>query len=244
MDALSRVAIDSAVVGGHRDACAGEEVSDLVRGAAAAAVHERASPARLDEVEERIAFVGGSTAAQHRHRQVVADESRDPLDGGMQAEARRDVVANARRGGGGECTDGRPAARRDGVAEAPVVGPEVVPPARDAVRLVDDEAVHRQPAELVEEARRSEALRGEVEEAKLTCCGSPQRLRACCGTHLAVHAGRRHAEVVEAGDLVDHQRDERRHHDGEPAARDPRHPVRDALAGTGRRDEQDVRARF
>ena len=63
-------------------------------------------------------------------------------------------------------TGGR-AAGGDGIAETPVVGTEVVAPARDAVRLVDDETIDRQPAEAVEEARRAEAFRCEVEEAQL-----------------------------------------------------------------------------
>ena len=81
------------------------------------------------------------------------------------------------RGGRGECADRRPAACGDGVAEAPVVGPEVVAPARDAVRLVDDEAVYREPAELVEEPRRAEALRREVEETQLAARPLPAATR-------------------------------------------------------------------
>ena len=55
---------------------------------------------------------------------------------------------------------------------------------------------------------------------------------------------RRNAERVEPGDLVDHQRDERRDHDGEAAVGDPRDPVGDALARARRRHEEHVGARL
>ena len=108
---------------------------------------------------------------------------------------------------------GRPAAGGDRLAEASVVGAEVVPPARDAVRLVDDEAIDRQPAEAVEKAGRADPLRREVEEAQLAGAGRAHGLGAGRGAHLAVQARGRDAELVEARDLVDHQRDQRRDHD-------------------------------
>src|ERR1019366_6588561 len=101
-----------------------------------------------------------------RHGQVLAHEPGDPLDGRAQPETCRDVLADTRCCGRGEGADGGGSACCDGVAESPVVGPEVVPPARDAVRLVDDETIDGEPAEVVEEARRAEAFRGKVEEPK------------------------------------------------------------------------------
>ena len=109
--------------------------------------------------QQGVALVRRAAAADDRHGQVVADEPGDPLDGCSQAEACRDVLADPRGRRRREGADRRAAARRDGVAEAPVIGAEVVAPARDAVRLVDDEAIDRQPAEVVEEAGGAETLR-------------------------------------------------------------------------------------
>ena len=59
-----------------------------------------------------------------------------------------------------------------------------------------------------------------------------------------MEAGRGDAQVGQPRHLVDHQRDQRRDHDREPALDDARHPVGDALARPGRGDEQDVGARL
>jgi hypothetical protein len=59
--------------------------------------------------------------------------------GVLHPEPLHDVFAHARAGGGGEREDRRPAELLDDLAEAGVVGPEVVPPLAHAVRLVDDE---------------------------------------------------------------------------------------------------------
>ena len=67
----------------------------------------------------------------------------------LQGQLLVDVLHDRRRGGGGERHPRHPRPRQGPqLAELEVVGPEVVPPLRDAVRLVDDEV--RQLAELDE----------------------------------------------------------------------------------------------
>ena len=151
----------------------------------------------------------------HRHREVVAYESGDPLD--WHRRPRLDAMSSRTRGRRGrrECADRRTAARGDRLAESAVVGPEVVTPARDAVRLVDHEAIDGQPAEAVEEPRCAETFGRQIQEAELARRGGSQRVGAGRGAHLAVQARGRHPERVETCDLVDHQRDERRDDDGE-----------------------------
>jgi hypothetical protein len=56
------------------------------------------------------------------------------------------------------------------------------------VRLVDHEAIDRQPAEAVEEARGTKSLRGEIQKAQFAVCRGPLRLRAGRGADLAVQA--------------------------------------------------------
>src|SRR6202035_3788881 len=189
------------------------------------AVHERAATARAHEVEQGVTLFRRAATADDRHGQVLAHEPGDPLDGRSQAETRRDVLADPRGRGRGEGADRRSTARRDRVAEPPVVRAEVVAPARDAVRLVDDEAIDRQLPEVVEEAWGAETLGREVQEAKLAIRGSSQRCGAGRRADLTVHACGRDTERVEARRLVDHQRDQRRHHDREATTGDPRDPV-------------------
>src|SRR5207249_4308861 len=155
-----------------------------------------------------------------RHGEVVAHEAGDTLDRVAQTEARGDVVTDARRCGGGERTDGRAAARLDGLTDAPVVGPEIVPPARDAVRLVDDETTDVEPSQRVDEAGRADALGREVEEAQLsrTCASGDRGARR--GGDLAVQALRGDPQLVQASHLVDHQGDQRRQDEREPTGGD------------------------
>ena len=139
-----------------------------------------------------------------------------------QPELRDDVGLHARHGGGGE-RDQRHALEAGGaphVADAAERGAEVVPPRRDAVRLV-----HRHEAEAAaglgrvqrrerrEEAAGLELLRGHIQQQQLAAQRARLRRRVrlaraeVCG-HLPP-GERPRAEGVEAAALVLHQRDER-----------------------------------
>jgi hypothetical protein len=56
------------------------------------------------------------------------------------------------------------------------------------VRLVDHDAIDRQPAEAVEEARGTKPFGGEIQKAQFAVCRGRQRLRARRGADLAVQA--------------------------------------------------------
>ena len=71
-----------------------------------------------------------------------------------------------------------------------------------------------------------------------------QSVGAHRGAHLAVQTRGRDTELVEARDLIHHQRDERRHDDGEATVDDAGDPVADALPRAGRRYEENVSACF
>ena len=101
-----------------------------------------------------------------------------------------------------------------GVGEPEVVGPEVVPPLRDAVRLVDHEQADVGAAQALEEARRGEALGRDVEQPHVP--GRRLLDHAPVGRGVALRvdepdAARRHA--LERLDLVLHQRHQRRDHE-------------------------------
>ncbi len=107
------------------------------------------------------------------------------------------------------------------VADAPVVGTEVVAPVGDAVRLVDHEqaaALDQAGQHLVAEPRVGEALGGDQQQVDLA------------GAHAAGHlaplgrVGRAdllgdHAGAGGCGDLVAHQGQQRRHQQGRARAR-------------------------
>ena len=63
-----------------------------------------------------------------------------------------------------------------GVGEPEVVGPEVVAPLRDAVRLVDDEQADFTSRDRLEERRRREPLGRDVEQPQLASRRAVERL--------------------------------------------------------------------
>ena len=129
-----------------------------------------------------------------------------------------------------------PSARGD-VAEAEVVGPEVVAPLADAVRLVDDEQPDVRLAQPLDEPRGAEALRRHVEHLRAAVERAPQRLVVVGAVALGVD---QLGAAVEAADLVDHQRDQRRDDHRQPVVAQRRQLVADRLARAGRHHQQHV----
>ena len=102
-------------------------------------------------------------------------------------------------------------------AQILVLGPEGRPPLRDAMRLVDGEQAYMQAIERRQHALGHQPFRGHVEKACLSRRG-PAPGRDIVGAALRrVDAVRRDPGEPEGGDLVLHQRDQRRHHHRETA---------------------------
>src|SRR5204862_4393318 len=143
---------------------------------------------------------------------------------------------------GGRGHDGaRAQATRDGL-EPEVVRAEVMAPLRYAVGLVDDEEADVDAAEAVEEPGRAEALRSDVEEAKLAGDGPLDRGPVVLAGLLSVDernavAGATRAKAV---NLVLHQGDERRDDDGQVLAHERRKLVAERLARAGGHDDERV----
>ena len=119
-----------------------------------------------------------------------------------------------------------------------VVGPEVVAPFRDAVRLVDREERDASARELREEALVVEALRRHVEELQRAVAESLADLTLLVGIEARVEPGRLDAASLQEVDLVLHQRDQRRDDDRHAVEHQRRQLVAEALAAAGRKDGQ------
>ncbi len=153
-----------------------------------------------------------------------------------------DLVAGAGIGAGGDRDDRRVAERVGGGAQLHVFRAEVVAPLRDAMGLVDRQAVDAGGAQPVERPALQQALGRDVEQPH-----GPRRQRRL---HRGV-LGRRVAGVQRAGGdaarlelahLVAHQGDQRRDDDGEPAADHGRQLVAERLARARRHDGEHVGA--
>ena len=114
----------------------------------------------------------------HAIAQVGAVEAGDEDPRVAQPQA-LDDLAPRRRVGGRREGDPRHAGKALGEhGEPQVLGPEVVPPLGDAVRLVDREKRQRHPAEEVEEALGQQPLGRHVEQVELAGQRSGARPRA------------------------------------------------------------------
>ena len=190
------------------------------------------------------ALVGRAAARHHGEGQVGAIEARGDAHRVAQPQARDDVGGDLRRrrgGRGDERLRAQPARR---VGEAEVVRAEVVAPLRDAVRLVDDEQPDVRRAQRLGEARRREALRGDVEQAHLARGGARQR--GAVGRRVLLGVDQRGAargDALERLDLVLHERHERRDHHREVVADQRRQLVAQRLAGARGHDDEDVARR-
>ena len=150
-----------------------------------------------------------------------------------QAEPGADVLAGGVVGGGGERDERDAGEQLAQAAELDVLGAEVVAPLRHAVRLVDREERDRERADELERAVEHEALRRHVEQVEPPAAQVAQHLGRLLGRERGVQHRRRNAVRAQRVDLVFHERDERRDHDGRAVTMQRRHLIAERLAATG-----------
>ncbi len=176
-------------------------------------------------------------------REVRTVEAGRDTGGVAQPEAGHDVGRDLRRRGRGGGDDRLRAEPPRRIGEPEVVGPEVVAPLRDAVRLVDHEQPDPRVADALEEPGRREPLGSDVEQPQVTARGAVQRLAVRGGVLLGVDeadiAGR---DPLDRLHLVLHQRHERRDHDRQVGPHQRRQLVAERLARAGRHDHEHVAA--
>jgi hypothetical protein len=161
------------------------------------------------------------------------------------AELRLDVLDHAvvRRRGGAQDRDALRQQLED-PDQPPVVGPEVVAPVADAVRLVDHEQARAggdRRQDVGAERRVVEPLGRDEEQVDLVGIDRGGDLLPIVSV-LAVNREGSDARALGHPDLVAHQREERRHEDRRPGAGVAEQPRRDEvhgrLAPTGALDEE------
>ncbi len=156
-----------------------------------------------------------------------------------QAESPDDLVAHRLRGGGGERHPHRHLEVIRLRAQPHVVGPEVVPPLADQVRLVDGEQPRPGAPERVEGLVVGELLRREEDE-RAGSGGGGQRGRVLARGLVRVEHERFEACRPEMRQLVVLQRDQRRDDDRRPGPQQPGELVDGRLSASGRQHREDV----
>lgn len=120
---------------------------------------------------------------------------------------------------------------------------EIVAPLRDAMRLVDGQ--HRDFAALEQFERFGfqEPFGRYVNEAQLAARNALQNCAVLGRIVARIERRCRDAVAAKLRDLIAHERDQRRHHDGEPVAQQRRQLVAQRFAAAGRHDRQHVAVR-
>ncbi len=136
---------------------------------------------------------------------------------------------------------GTPREQLGELAQLQVLRAEVMAPLRHAVRLVDGEQRQLlQALQEIQHARLHQALGRQVEELDLAAADALGNAALLLGAQGGVERHRGHAEFVEGGDLVVHQRDQRRDDHRQPLAQQTRHLIAQRLAAAGGHQYQGI----
>ena len=218
-----------------------EPQRDALRGLARLAIDDAAFPGpRADEFQHLgVGLVFGQDAVG----KVRAVEAGDITARLMQLELLDDVGAHAFGGGGGERHHRRFGEKLPQLRDLAVFRPEIVPPLADAMRLVHGQQAHVPALQIREEPRQHQPLRRDIEQAELAIVQAAQpRPRLGLGNR-GIEKGRRNAAGPHPVHLVLHQRDQRRHDDGEAVARERGKLEAERFAAAGGQQREHVAAR-
>jgi hypothetical protein len=169
--------------------------------------------------------------AVHEHGRIAAKQLAQDVGPGRGIGGRRE----------GDRLDA--AERRLGSAERQILGPEIVPPLRDAMGLVDREQPDPGALEQVEGVGLGEPLGRDIDEPQLAVAELLVDLPVLVEIVGRVEARRRDAVAPELRHLIAHQRDQRRHHHGDGVAQQRGQLVAQRLAAAGRHDGEHVGTR-
>ena len=124
--------------------------------------------------------------------------------------------------------------------EPPILGAEVVPPLRHAVRFVDGDQRDLATLQQLERSVHQQPLGRDVEQAGLPAAQALQHRAALpLGQGRVQHVGD-DAGLAQLGHLVGHQGDQRRNHNGDTGAAEGGNLIAGRFAEAGRRDDQSV----
>src|SRR4051794_6551477 len=222
---------------------AGQEIGDALRRALQRDVDDRRAGRTLAQPvdEQPIAIRRANRPREQRQvRPVEPGHDRVAL---LDPEACADVGHDRGRRRRGEREHALGAELAPTRGELQVVGPEVVAPLGDAVRLVDREQRDLRLAEPREETLVVEALRRDVQQPELTATQAVGDIARLGGVQARVEPRRIDALTGKQVDLILHQRDQRRDDHRHAVEHQRRQLVAEALAAAGREDGERRAAR-
>ena len=127
--------------------------------------------------------------------------------------------------------------------ELAVFGPEVMPPLRQAMRLVDRDQGQGHGFEPFQRLRAEQRFRRDIEKIELPRRDRPPDRAAFLEGEIGIQRRRPHARIAQRGDLIRHQRDERRDHKPQPRPAECRNLITQRLPPARRHQHEGVLAR-
>ena len=229
------------VIGPRRHAILRQVGRDPLRGLSRHAVDDAAVLRPLAQEVQQL--VVGLLLGQHAIGEIRPVEAGDIGPRLLQLEVRDDVRADAVGRRGRERHEGD--ARQQGAqrGELAVFGAEIVAPFADAVRLVHRDQLHVPPRQVLEKAGEHQALRGHVEQPVLARVQPAQPFPRFVGRERRIQERGRDAGGLQRVHLVLHQRDQRRHHEGQPRAHQRRQLETERLPAARRQQREDIAPR-
>ncbi len=145
--------------------------------------------------------------------------------------------------GGGRHRDRLHAAERIGdLAQPQIFGAKIMPPLRDAMGLVDRKKIDLGASEQLDHVVAHQALGRDIEQAQRAIAHRRRDAPAFVDIGSRIQRRRRNSELAQLRDLVAHQRDQRRDHQGEAFARQRRQLIAERFAAARRHDRQHILA--
>ena len=258
LDVLPGLRRQTGVETGRRDLLFPQELGHLFRRQARGAVHDRASGVIRRQVSHQDLVNVREFLALGRHhlelevRSLGAAVEDLELHAELVPEVVPDVVHDIGLGRRGQAEHRRnrllPRLLADDAPHVPVVGPEVVPPPRQAVGFVQHPAADLALVQHTAEGPAAELLRRDQHHPRVAEPDPVQRLGPLGHREEPVDGdARADAAGLEARHLVRHECDERRDHHGESSglvvARQGRDLVAERLAGAGGQNSENMLSR-
>ena len=157
-------------------------------------------------------------------------------------QALDDLFAGPLVGGGGQRNARHIGKQLGQLAKLQVFAAEIVAPLRHTVGFVDGKQGDLKALQKGQHAWLHQALRRQVKHFHLATLDAGGQVALLLGAEGGVQRRGGDTEFFKGGDLVVHQRDQRRHHHGQAIAQQRRHLEAQRLAATGRHQYQGIAA--
>ena len=212
---LARLGFHARVVGFSGEAGRSKGGGDGLGGLLQGHVNDgRADGPRFQTGKEDVDAIARRTR-RHAQEKIRTIEPRVNMPGRRDGEGAADILRHRGRGRRGEREHAAYVQFLRVAGELQVVWAEIVPPLGNAVCLIDHEEIDAQRFQVGEEPLVGETLGSDVEELEAPLTQGGLDLVEYLAAHRGIETGGRDAAGQEKIHLVLHERDQRRHDDGE-----------------------------